>query len=314
MEKFKQEIKNIGSNKLAYSIDLNNQKITKSEIVKSWGKAYSEKVANGSLGNGLRPPQYGALSAIRSHWVVSNEPATIVLPTGTGKSETIFSTIVSERIATTLIVVPSNLLREQLFDQVKHLGILPKISVVSDQAIFPNCLLYKSTVKDSEKDILFNEIDNINIVITTPALIKALPNDLFEKIYSNVELVVFDEAHHLAANDWRKVRDKFSGKKILQFTATPFRNDGKKIDGKIIFKYSLSLALQNNYFKPIDFHPIHEYNITKSDEKIADVAVKLLQSDLDKGLNHILLARANSKKELMSYSIKYIRITKYIIQ
>ncbi|WP_237648500.1 hypothetical protein, partial [Streptococcus agalactiae] len=89
MEKFKQEIKNIGSNKLAYSIDLNNQKITKSEIVKSWGKAYSEKVANGSLGNGLRPPQYGALSAIRSHWVVSNEPATIVLPTGTGKSETI---------------------------------------------------------------------------------------------------------------------------------------------------------------------------------------------------------------------------------
>ncbi|EAO70011.1 hypothetical protein SAL_2280, partial [Streptococcus agalactiae 515] len=26
MEKFKQEIKNIGSNKLAYSIDLNNQK------------------------------------------------------------------------------------------------------------------------------------------------------------------------------------------------------------------------------------------------------------------------------------------------
>ncbi|WP_105179223.1 DEAD/DEAH box helicase [Streptococcus suis] len=296
MEKFKQEIKNIGSNKLAYSIDLNNQKITKSEIVKSWGKAYSEKVANGSLGNGLRPPQYGALSAIRSHWVVSNEPATIVLPTGTGKSETIFSTIVSERIATTLIVVPSNLLREQLFDQVKHLGILPKISVVSDQAIFPNCLLYKSTVKDSEKDILFNGIDNINIIITTPALIKALPNDLFEKIYSNVELVVFDEAHHLAANDWRKVRDKFSGKKILQFTATPFRNDGKKIDGKIIFKYSLSLALQNNYFKPIDFHPIHEYNITKSDEKIADVAVKLLQSNLDKGLNHILLARANSKK------------------
>lgn len=296
MEKFKQEIKNIGSNKLAYSIDLNNQKITKSEIVKSWGKAYSEKVANGSLGNGLRPPQYGALSAIRSHWVVSNEPATIVLPTGTGKSETIFSTIVSERIATTLIVVPSNLLREQLFDQVKHLGILPEISVVSEEAIFPTCLLYKSTLKDEEKAILCDEIDNVNIIITTPGMIKSLPNDLFDKIYSNVELVVFDEAHHLAANDWRIVRERFSEKKILQFTATPFRNDGKKIDGKIIFKYSLSLSLQNNYFKPINFYPIHEYDITKSDEKIADIAVKLLQSDLDKGLNHILLARANSKK------------------
>ncbi len=44
MEKFKQEIKNIGSNKLAYSIDLNNQKITKSEIVKAGAKRILRKL------------------------------------------------------------------------------------------------------------------------------------------------------------------------------------------------------------------------------------------------------------------------------
>ncbi|WP_317644965.1 DEAD/DEAH box helicase family protein [Sporosarcina sp. GW1-11] len=47
-----------------------------------------------------------------------------------------------------------------------------------------------------------------------------------------MEVVIFDEAHHLAAPEWGAVKERFSGEKILQFTATPFRNDGKKVHGK----------------------------------------------------------------------------------
>ena len=36
---------------------------------------------------GLRLPQIGAIHAIHAHWSVSHEPATIVMPTGTGKTE-----------------------------------------------------------------------------------------------------------------------------------------------------------------------------------------------------------------------------------
>lgn len=37
---------------------------------------------------GFRSAQLGAIFAIKSYWTVSNESATIVMPTGTGKTET----------------------------------------------------------------------------------------------------------------------------------------------------------------------------------------------------------------------------------
>jgi superfamily II DNA or RNA helicase len=123
-----------------------------------------------------------------------------------------------------------------------------------------------------------------------------MPSAVLDTLIEKVEVVIFDEAHHLAAPDWSTVRERFSGKKILQFTATPYRNDGKKVDGKIIFNYGLSLAQKSGYFKPIDFYPIQEFDEQKSDEEIAKIAIKQLNEDLKKGFEHVLLARANSRK------------------
>lgn len=276
-------------------------------IVNSWKEAYSEKVSREKNEKGLRAPQFGALSAIRAHWITSNSPtsATVVMPTGTGKTETIFTTIISERIRTTLIIVPSNLLRKQMFEGATQFGILPSLDMVSSEGIFPNCILYKSGISEELEEEFLVELNNANIIISTPTLIKKMPEKLKECLLANVELVVFDEAHHLAAPDWKEVRKEFLEKKILQFTATPYRNDGKKIDGKIIFNYSLELAQQNGYFKPIDFYPIQEFEEKKSDQKIANTAVELLKQDIADNLDHILLARAKNR-ERAEYLFKEI--------
>jgi hypothetical protein len=42
---------------------------------------------------GLRPPQVGALHAIGAHWSIYQTPATVVMPTGMGKTETVLSTL-----------------------------------------------------------------------------------------------------------------------------------------------------------------------------------------------------------------------------
>lgn len=42
---------------------------------------------------GLRPPQLGALHAIGAHWSLYRHPATVVMPTGTGKTETMLATL-----------------------------------------------------------------------------------------------------------------------------------------------------------------------------------------------------------------------------
>lgn len=291
-----QKISYLGKNKISRSENSDGRKYSKNEVVSSWKDAYVERVARGDEEIGLRPPQYGALSAIRAHWTISSLPATIVMPTGTGKSATIFTTIISERILSTLIIVPSNLLRDQMFEGGSKLEILHRLEMVSEDIIFPNTILYKSRPGTEDTNNLVEEIREANIIISTPTMINGLPPEALDELIKQVEVVIFDEAHHLAAPDWSAVRGKFIDKKILQFTATPFRNDGQRVDGEIIFNYPLALAQKAGYFKPIDFYPIQEFSEAKSDEEIARVAVNLLKKDLGQGFNHILLARAKSVK------------------
>ena len=297
MGKYKNIISTIGrDNKLSRCADGDGRIFNREEIINSWKESYHERVSRNENEIGLRLPQFGALSAIRAHWATSNSPATIVLPTGTGKSETMYTTIISERITSTLIIVPSNLLREQIFEGARHFGILPKLKMTSEDAIYPTTFLYKSKVKKEDENILIDALEETNIIVSTPGMIKNMPSSVWDKLLEKVEVVIFDEAHHLVAPDWGTVRERFIGKKILQFTATPFRNDGKKIDGKIIFNYGLALAQKAGYFKPIDFYPIQEFDERKSDGEIAKIAIKQLEEDLEKGYEHVLLARANSRK------------------
>lgn len=297
MEKHRNITSVIGrDNKLSYCLDEEGKKYKREDIINSWKESYQEKVSRDKEEVGLRLPQFGALSAIRAHWATINTPATIVLPTGTGKSETMFATIISERIPSTLIIVPSNLLREQIFEGARSFGILPRLDMISDEIIYPTTFLYKSKVEAKDEHILIDALEEANIIISTPRMIKNMSESAREKLIEKVEVVIFDEAHHLAAPDWRTVRERFIEKRILQFTATPYRNDGKKIDGKIIFNYSLGLAQKSGYFKPIEFYPIQEFNENKSDEQIAKIAIDLLNQDLSEGLEHVLLARANTRK------------------
>lgn len=81
-------------------------------------------------------------------------------------------------------------------------------------------------------------------------------------------------------------------KTTLQFTATPFRNDGKHVDGKIIFNYPLRKAQEEEYFKHINFIPLRVYNYKQADAEIAAAAVRQLEADLDNKLDHLVMARA----------------------
>ena len=96
------------------------------QVIDSWQNCFSYK-SPGPDSQGLRPAQLGALFSIKAHWTVSNEPATIVMPTGTGKTETMIATVVSEQINRTLIIVPSNLLRKQTVEKFMSFGVLQEL-------------------------------------------------------------------------------------------------------------------------------------------------------------------------------------------
>lgn len=282
----------IGKNKFS-GVVKNSKYIEPERICKSWGNNIKEKVANNNSEIGLRKAQFGALCSIRSHWTVSNIPATIVMPTGTGKSETMLATIVTEKIKKTLIIVPSDLLRKQIYNKAKKLGVLYEIGMLKDsKALFPNVLLLEENFKEINT---FKEyIKKSNIIVTTMNLVNYMREEYIEFLSQEVELLVVDEAHHISSKTWSKCKNRFINKKILQFTATPFREDGKKVDGNIIYNFPLSLAQKQGYFKEIEFIAVEEYDTSISDFKIAEKSVEVLKNDINNGYNHILLVRAST--------------------
>lgn len=63
-------------------------------------------------------------------------------------------------------------------------------------------------------------------------------------------LIICDEAHHAAANTYRKIFDHFQPEKLIGFTATPNRGDKIRLDNvfsKIIFQRDLRWGIQNGY-------------------------------------------------------------------
>ena len=105
------------------------------EKLDSFAESWVTRLSFAATEGNLRTPQIGALHALLAHWSKSAEPATLVLPTGTGKTETLLAAILTKRPKKTLVLVPSDPLREQTFDKactwgrLGELGILPENSV-----------------------------------------------------------------------------------------------------------------------------------------------------------------------------------------
>lgn len=74
---------------------------------------------------GLRSPQIGALHAVLGYWTTRRKtPATVVMPTGTGKTETMVALLVAAQLPRLLVLVPSEALREQVAAKFERLGVL----------------------------------------------------------------------------------------------------------------------------------------------------------------------------------------------
>lgn len=247
---------------------------------------------------GLRTPQIGALHAISAHFSVgkSFDPATVVLPTGTGKTETMLAMQVYRQLPKTLVLVPTDALRTQIADKFLSLGILPKAKVVPDEIARPFVArLTKGIVSVEEAKEL---LEKSNVIITLPNTLQACTPEAVAYITENCSDLIVDEAHHVSAPQWTAIRDQFKNKRITQFTATPFRRDDKRVDGKIIFNFKLGDAQDAGYYKAINLRTIEEFGDEDTrDRQIATEAVAVLRRDRGElGLDHLLMARTRTKE------------------
>lgn len=277
-------------------------------VIESWRNQFffreEEYLPDGTLIQGLRTPQVGALHAILAHWKVSLAPATIVMPTGTGKTETMLAILVANRVPRLIVIVPTDALRTQIAGKFTSLGWLKKLGIVNASAHYPvvGILTEIPTSVESIASIL----KHCNVVVTTMAIAAGSSTEVQDTMTEWASHLFIDEAHHIAATTWDLFKAKLDGKPVLQFTATPFRQDGKTVDGKIIFNYPLKKAQSEGYFRNITFKPIVEFDSDLADKAICVAGVEALQRDLEAGFDHILMARVASIKRAEFVHLLYV--------
>ena len=97
--------------------------------------------------------------------------------------------------------------------------------------------------------------------------------------------IIIDEAHHAASESYGKVLDYFQPHRIIGFTATPNRADGRgleKIFDEIIFKKDLRWGIENGYLSPIWCKRVNiGYDLRGVAVRMGDYSAK----DLDRVVN-----------------------------
>ncbi|PJB73627.1 MAG: DEAD/DEAH box helicase [Alphaproteobacteria bacterium CG_4_9_14_3_um_filter_47_13] len=297
-----QDISDI-SDKTVFSWDsfgeLEDHASTPEKVLENWQNKFAFSLEDEERGlPGLRIPQIGALHAISAHFAVgkSFDPATVVLPTGTGKTETMLAMQVYRLLPKTLVLVPTDTLRTQISEKFISLGVLPAARAVPYEIARPFVARLSKGLQSVEeaKELL----EKANVIVTLPNTLQASAPEAVAYLTEYCSDLIVDEAHHVTAPQWLAIRDQFKDKRITQFTATPFRRDDKRVDGKIIFNFKLGDAQATGYYRPINLRAIEEFgDEDERDRKIAGEAITALRRDREElGLDHLLMARTRTKE------------------
>jgi superfamily II DNA or RNA helicase len=271
------------------------------DVLSSWRDQFTPR--EGALATdstperpGLRKPQVGALYAALAHATSSTQPATIVMPTGTGKTETMLAIYAHDRIPRLMVVVPTDALREQIANKMAIMGVLQDQQCLTNTILYPAVLQLEHIPKAvGEVDALFSRA---NVIITTMSIAGRAEPAVQERMAQLCGALFIDEAHHIKARTWREFRAWFmhaaAAKPIYQFTATPFREDGGKVDGKFIYYYPLAKAQAEGYFGTVAFKAVSDLEGDEADDEIIRQVGEALERDLKAGFNHLAMIRCKT--------------------
>ncbi|AUD02159.1 DEAD/DEAH box helicase [Spirosoma pollinicola] len=241
---------------------------------------------------GLRRAQLGAIHAIASHFTLRNDPALVVMPTGSGKTAVLMISAYMLQAKRVLCVTPSRLVRNDIALGFRNLTTLIKLNVVAETIDRPN--VHEQTDKISSFET-WEDLRAYDVVVASPSSISPAidgipspPDDLFD-------LILVDEAHHSPARTWDELFNAFPNAKRILVTATPFRQDRREIKGKFVYVYPLKEAYKDEIFGRIQFVPVDAVG-ENGDVAIAKRAEEVFNLDRASGLHHALMVRTDSRK------------------
>lgn len=216
----------------------------------------------------LRPYQAKAVDAIEREWSEGRSRTMLVMATGTGKT-VVFADVVRrcvERGGRALVAAHRGELLEQAADKItRNTGLVcsvEKASETCEGSFFPVTVGSVQTLCREDR-------------------LARLGRDRFD-------LVVVDEAHHAAAESYRRVLDWFDGALVLGVTATPDRKGLGDVFDSVAFEYGMADGVRDGYLVPITAQTVPlGIDLTKARKRSGDWAAEDVATALDPYLEAI---------------------------
>ena len=131
------------------------------------------------------------------------------------------------------------------------------------------------------------------------ASIMSLTHRLNKFKSNEFDMIIIDEAHHAAAQSYKKIINYFKPRLLLGFTATPNRGDNVRLDdvfSQIIFQRDLKWAIQNKYLTDIKCLRVNiGYDISKVARRMGDFATGELEEVMNTEALNGAIAEAYQK-------------------
>lgn len=210
------------------------------------------------------PHQLDTITELDKQFKENNNKALVVLPSGSGKTHTVAFHVARLKPKSFLYVVHRNVINEQTVNIFKEICNLQDSDIgVIDQ--------YN---KEFNRKYLFATIQTL------------FREQNLQNVSKNIEYMVIDEFHHVAATSYDKILVKhFKPKYLVGLTATPYRLDNrnilKYIDNNIAINIDLFEGIKRNILAPfnymglwdnIDYSEIkfsgYQYNVTDLDRQL----------------------------------------------
>ncbi|MDJ1470263.1 DEAD/DEAH box helicase [Xanthocytophaga flava] len=243
---------------------------------------------------GLRKSQLGALNAIGAHFSLHQRPAVVVLPTGAGKTAVLMLTPYILEAERALVITPSRFVREQIKLDYAFLKTLKLAQTLPQDFETPS--VYENTGMILAPET-WEALRQYDVVVSTPNSASPAQRDIPEPPDDLFDLILIDEAHHSPAPTWNALIEAFPKAKIVLFTATPFRRDGREIKGKYIYTYPIQRAFEDGIYGEMQYVPVDVEENESPDVALAKKTDQVFKKDCEDGFSHIVMVRASTRKQ-----------------
>lgn len=201
------------------------------------------------LGNpSLRLPQIEGYHAIRQHFEESSTRCYVQLPVGCGKTGLMGLTPFGIADGRVLIIAPNVTIRANI---VRELNVSdPNCFYVLRNAFTPTSGPYVTELKSAAN---IHDCDAAHIVVANIQQFAGASNRWYEQLPRDYfHMILVDEGHHSVAETWQRLFDYFESARIVAFTATPMRSDGRVVEGERVYSFGYGQSMMMGFISQIE--------------------------------------------------------------